>query len=653
MSKAKNQYVESISEDFVTQYKNKLPPFGPVGFITYKRTYARRIEGENRTEEWWETIRRCVNGIIKVGGKFTKKEIETLYDKVFNLKCSFSGRALWQLGTKTVDRLGGDSMQNCWFVNINEPVEPFCFVFDELMLGGGVGFNLQAEHVFEMPRVKYNVQIIRKDEKDVDFIIPDNREGWVELLRRVLTAFFVTGKSFSYSTICVRGKGVQIKSFGGTASGPEDLCNGIEQIIGVLRDAVGRKLRPIDCLDILNIIGSIVVAGNVRRSAQIALGDMDDNAYLDAKNWGKGTIPNWRAMSNNSVVCNDFDLLPKKFWSGYNGEGEAYGLVNLTNCRLYGRLADGKNYRPDKDVLGVNPCGEVTLESYESCNLAEIFLPNIKDEAEFKQVAELMVKVTKSISCLPFIHDRTNKVVGKNHRLGVGVTGFLQAPHLKDTVIFDNVYKHMEKVDRWYSKVLGVKPSIKLSVVKPSGTLSLLAGCSPGVHPAYSSYYIRRIRMACNDPLVALCIKNGYHVEPVQNFDGTLNRDTMVVSFPIKTPATAIVAKDMTALAQLDAALWLQTNWADNSVSVTVYYKPEELEDIQKWLADNYDSNVKTVSFLLHKGHGYVQAPYEEITKERYEELSSKTKPIIRLDNDVGMELRDSLECQSGSCPIK
>jgi len=390
-----SKYVDAIGDPFVNQYKRKTPPWGPVGYCVYKRTYSRKVEGEDRTEEWWETVRRCCNGIIKIGGKFTDNEIKTLYDKVFNLKCSFSGRALWQLGTETVDRLGADSLQNCWSLAVTDPVEAFCFTFDELMLGGGVGFNIQREFVYEMPKVKYDVKVVRRDEKDVDFIVPDNREGWVDLLRRTLTAFYYTGKSFDYSTICVRGKGAPIKGFGGTASGPEDLCNGIEQICNILRGRVGKKLRPIDCLDIMNIIGSVVVAGNVRRSAQVALGDMDDRQYLDAKNWGKGAIPNWRSMSNNSVVCNDFKHLPSKFWSGYNGEGEPYGLINMKNCQTYGRLADGKGYRPDRNVTSVNPCAEIPLVGSsgingqvggESCNLAEIFLPNLAGQEEFKDV---------------------------------------------------------------------------------------------------------------------------------------------------------------------------------------------------------------------------------------------------------------------------
>ena len=667
-------YAEKISEDFVKKYKSKIPPFGPVGFITFKRTYARRVEGENRTEEWWETVRRCCNGIISVGGKFTKEEIELLYDKVFNFKCCFSGRALWQLGTETVRKLGGDSLINCWAVAIDHPIDPFCFAFNELMLGGGVGFNIQAEQVYSMPKVKHDVQIVRRDEKDVDFIVPDNREGWVELLRRTLNAFFFTGKGFSYSTICVRGKGSLIQGFGGVASGPEDLCRGISQIIGILKGKVGNKLKPIDCLDIMNIIGSVVVAGNIRRSALLALGDANDRAYLDAKNWGKGQIPNWRSMSNNSVVCNKYDELPNEFWSGYNGEGEPYGLVNLKNCRLYGRLADGKDYRPDKHVIGTNPCGEIPLENMACCNLVEMFLPNIKDEEEFKTVAGLVYKVAKTVSTLNYQDERTNEVVSQGRRLGLGVTGFLQAPHLHDEKIFDSVYKHIEKLDKEFSKTIGVKPSIKLTTCKPSGTASLLPGVTPGVHPAFAPYYIRRIRIASADPLVETCRKHGYHIEPLKRLDGTNDLDTMVVSFPIKTPDGTICAKDITAIQQLEHAKWLQTNWSDNSVSVTVYYKKEELPAIKDWLKANYDKYVKTVSFCLHTGHGFIQAPYEEIVddiltlppgvyptasevlrtaEDKYKEMIKTCKPITHLAHDQGGDLAESLECAGGSCPIK
>lgn len=646
-------YVDRISDKFVASYAKKRVPWGPIGYVTYKRTYARRIDGKDRTEEWHETVARCVNGALKIGMKMSKEEVEYLYDSVFNLKCIFSGRALWQLGTATVDKLGGDSLQNCWTVAINDPIKPFTFAFNELMLGGGVGFNIERECVYELPKVKYDVQIKRIDEKDVDYIIPDNREGWIELLRRVLEAFFYTGKGFVYSTVCVRPKGAPIHGFGGTASGPDALCQGIDQIAGVLRRRLGKKLRPLDCLDIMNIIGSVVVAGNVRRSAQLALGDCDDRKFMKAKDWEKGSIPNWRSMSNNSIVCNAQEDLDGYFWNTYHGNGEPYGLVNLKNCRRFGRLADGEGHRPDPRVVGVNPCGEVTLESNEACNLAEIFLPNIKDKEEFNNVASVMYKVAKSISCLPFIHDETNEVVSRNHRLGISVTGFLQAPHMQDPSIFNEVYRSLEKLDKQYSREMKCPTSVKLTTVKPSGTVSLLPQVTPGVHPAYAQYYIRRVRMASNDPLVETCRDHGYKVEPVLRFDGTYDMDTMVVAFPVKTPDNTILAKDVSAVQQLEYQKFLQTHWSDNSVSATVYYRPEELSQVKEWLAQNYDDSVKATSFLLHSEHGFSQAPYGEISKEQYENMCAKVKPITRLDDTGKYEFKESLECEGGSCPIK
>jgi len=188
--------------------------------------------------------------------------------------------------------------------------------------------SYQREYVYELPKAR-RAKVIRKDANDADFIVPDSREGWVRLLEKTLEAHFITGKGFSYSTVCIRGAGTTIKGFGGVSSGPEPLAKGIAQISEVLNSRAGKKVRPLDCLDVMNILGSIVVSGNVRRSAQIAIGDMDDLQFLNAKRWDLGNIPNWRAMSNNSVVCNDFNALPEQFWEGYNGNGEPYGLINL------------------------------------------------------------------------------------------------------------------------------------------------------------------------------------------------------------------------------------------------------------------------------------------------------------------------------------
>jgi ribonucleoside-triphosphate reductase len=207
---------------------------------------------------------------------FQKKKKHELAEILLTLKGSVAGRFWWQLGTKTVDKLGLLSLQNCAFTIVNDPIRPFTWTMDALMLGSGVGYNIQREYVNTLPKVKGKIKIERKDEPDADFIVPDSREGWVKLLAKVLKAHFYSGEGFTYSTICIRSKGAPIKSFGGVASGPEELCWGINEIHQIFNNRAKKKLRPIDCLDIMNIIGAIVVAGNVRRSAQIAIGDPDD-----------------------------------------------------------------------------------------------------------------------------------------------------------------------------------------------------------------------------------------------------------------------------------------------------------------------------------------------------------------------------------------
>ena len=627
-------------------------PWGPLGYVTYKRTYARRLNENNansKTEEFENTVDRIVKASdkqLKVG--FSPQEEKRLKEILLGLKGSVAGRFMWQLGTKTIDRLGLMSLQNCAFTVVNEPIRPFTWAMDALMLGSGVGYNIQREYVYELPKLKRKVRIIRKDTNDADFIVPDSREGWVKLLRKTLESHFITGEGFTYSTICVRGKGTPIKGFGGVASGPEELCWGIREISKLLNSRAGKKARPIDCLDIMNIIGYIVVAGNVRRSAQIAIGDYDDIQYLEAKRWDLG-IPNWRAMSNNSVVCNDITLLPEQFWEGYNGNGEPYGLINLKLSREIGRTGD-TNY-PDPDVAGYNPCAEQSLAPFETCCLAEIHLPNIKSQQELIEVAIYLYRINKHSLALPCHAKETEDIVHKNMRMGIGITGYCMATEEQQSWL-EETYKELRDFDVNYSKEKGFPPSIKLTTVKPSGTLSLLSGVTPGAHPGYSHYHIRRIRMASDSALVQVCKQNGYKVEFQRNFDGSDDTNTVVVEFPCKFPENTVVSKDMKALEQLELVKKLQTEWSDNSVSVTIYYRKEELDGIKEWLNSNYNNNLKTVSFLLHSEHGFDQAPLEEIDRQKYEDMVKSVKPITNCEVNEE-DIKGSFECATGACPVK
>jgi ribonucleotide reductase alpha subunit len=622
-------------------------PWGEVGYPTFKRTYARK-KG-NATEEWHDTVERVVEACNKqLGCGFTEMEQENVRAMMMNLKGTVAGRFLWQLGTKTVDKLGLPSLQNCAFTVVDHPIRPFTWAFEMLMLGSGVGYNIQRENVYQLPKVRRKVKVERKDVNDADFIVPDSREGWVELLKRVLEASFVTGEGFSFATHLIRPAGSPIKGFGGTASGSEDLVWGMLEINKLLNSRSGKRLSSVNCLDIMNIIGKIVVAGNVRRSAQIALGDVDDIEYLQAKRWDLGGIPNWRAMSNNSVVCDDVTKLPEEFWEGYKGNGEPYGLINLESSRKMGRTFETEY--PDPDVQGYNPCAEQSLANFETCCLAEVYLPNIETYAELKLVLRLLYRINKHSLAIPCAIKETEDIVHKNMRMGIGVTGYLQASEEQQSWLSD-AYTYIRAYDKEYSALKGFPESIKLTTVKPSGTLSLLAGVTAGAHPAYSQHYIRRIRMATESELVKVCRENGYHVEYVRNFDGTEDHSTVVVSFPCEFPEGTRLANDMSAVDQLEVIKRLQAEWSDNSVSVTIYYRKEELDDIKKWLGENY-VNVKSVSFLLHNEHGFDQAPLEEITKEQYEEMKAKVVPITSLSS-LNMDDIDIAECDSGACPIR
>tara|TARA_R110002074_G_scaffold160473_1_gene317979 strand:+ start:8253 stop:10157 length:1905 start_codon:yes stop_codon:yes gene_type:complete len=624
-------------------------PWGPVGYVTYKRTYSRKVN-ETQSEEWSDTVDRVIKACdTQLGVGFRKDEEEELRGIMMNLKGTVAGRFLWQLGTQTVERLGMPSLQNCAFVVVDQPIRPFTWAFEMLMLGSGVGFNIQRENVYQLPKViGKKVEVVRMDKNDADFIVPDSREGWVTLLDKVIRASFETGEGFTFATHLIRPAGAPIKGFGGTASGAEDLVKGILNINTVLNSRAGKRLRPVDCLDLMNIIGSIVVAGNVRRSAQIALGDHDDIEFLRAKRWDLGSIPNWRAMSNNSVVCDDISVLPGEFWEGYKGNGEPYGLINLESSRRMGRT--GETQYPDPDVQGYNPCAEQSLANFETCCLAEIYLPNITSKSEMFKVARYLYRINKHSLAIRCAIKETEEVVHKNMRMGIGVTGYLQATE-EQRGWLPSVYNQIRAYDAEYSKHAGFPESIKITTVKPSGTLSLLAGVTPGAHPGYSEFFIRRIRMASSSDLVKVCRDKGYNIEHVKNFDGTDDHGTIVVEFPCRFPEGTVYAKDMTAIDQLEVIKRLQKDWADNSVSVTIYYQKSELDEIKAWLSLNY-GNVKSVSFLLHNEHGFSQAPFEEIDEATYTKMIALVEPINSL-SALEMDDIDIADCETGACPVR
>ena len=618
--------------------------------IVYRRTYARKDLGP--TEDWSKTVERVLQGnfrkVLEIPHlrKEALEEMSVMRNLMLERKSGPAGRGYWFSGAPAHEKIGGVALCNCWFIT-SEAWENFVVAMDLLMLGGGVGLSVEHQFTSKLPRIKKDVSVVHKPTKDADFIVPDSREGWCELFRRVLEAYFVTGKSFSYSTVCVRGYGETIAGFGGTSSGPLPLIAFVNNLNKILGGRSGKSVRPVDAADIICATGEMVVSGNVRRSAIIIIGDAFDKEYLKAKRWDLGPVPTYRSTANFSVVCEDVenDLSPL-FWKTFV-HGEPFGLINRKNIQTNGRMGEFK----EDTAVGVNPCAEATLCPNEPCNLAEQALGNISDAKEFILSSRMCYRYAKRVTMEHYHHEQVQKVIEKNRRVGVGITGCLESPLFNPETLND-AYQAIQAEDEKYSQELGINRSIRTTVIKPSGTMSkVLDQRGEGIHAAFSRFMIQRIRVAANDPLIPLLRAAGHYMEPVVKFDGTMDHNTLVVDFYLEAPATMPCADEgFDTWKQLDVLLMAQKYWADQAVSVTVYYKKEELPQIKEWLTQNL-KYLKTISFLCHNDHGFKQAPKEAICKEKYDELSSKVKPID-IEKIEGSDL-ESLECEGGACPIK
>jgi hypothetical protein len=304
---------------------------------------------------------------------------------------------------------------------------------------------------------------------------------------------------------------------------------------------------------------------------------------------------------------------------------------------------------PDTSIVGTNPCAEIGLANRESCNLSEVFLPNVASKEELIDISTLLYKVQKAIAAMPYLDRESDEITSKNMRLGLGVTGIAQSSGKLGWL--SPTYEHLRRLDSVWSEEHGWPESKRLTTVKPSGTLSLLAGVTPGVHPGYSRYHIRRVRMSVGDPLLQYCSDKGYNVEWVRNLDGTVSDRTKLVEFPCEFPEGTLLADYVSAIQQMNLQRTLQEVWADNAVSVTIYIHPGELEYVKAYLRKNW-STMKSISFLPHSEHGFDQAPLEKITEGEYLEMRSHlTDGLVDLQGGTSELLDD--DCISGACPIR
>ncbi|MFX1257257.1 MAG: ATP cone domain-containing protein [Promethearchaeota archaeon] len=639
-----------LDENFINKYEGKQPDWGPLGYVTYKRTYARMIEDENRKEEFWETIRRVVEGCYSIqkehciklslpwSDKKAQKSAQRMFEKIWNFKMCPPGRGLWMMGTEFIARHGSMALNNCGFASTADIdlkyTKAFEFVMDALMLGVGVGFDAKGAG---------KIKINKPKEGYFDFKIPDSREGWVEALKLILEAYFLGKQIPNYDFSLIRPAGEPIRGFGGIASGPEPLKEMLKAIQSILELRIGQKITSIDILDIMNHIGKCVVAGNVRRSAEIALGMPNDLDFITSKQ-DKEKLYSHRWASNNSIFAVkglDYSFIADQI--AVNGEP---GVFWLENAMSYSRMGDEPDYK-DKKAAGVNPCGEQTLESFELCCLVETFPSRNESYEEFQDTLKYAYLYAKSVTLVNTHWKETNAVMLKNRRMGVSQTGIIEAfiKHGRRKILewCDKGYEYLRKLDEKYSDWLCIPKSIKLTTVKPSGTVSLLPGVTPGIHYPHSEYYIRRIRISKNSDLVDIIKNAGYHIE-----DDLYSDNSYVIEFPIHEKYFDRSKKDVSLWEQAENAATYQRYWSDNQVSITITFQKDEMKEI-KHVLECYEDKLKSVSFLPIKEHGYKQAPYEEITKEKYEEMITNLKPLDLYetsDRAIGEKFCDSDKCE-------
>jgi adenosylcobalamin-dependent ribonucleoside-triphosphate reductase len=581
------------------------------------------------------------------------------FDRLFQLKWTPPGRGLWVMGTPLVNvQRNSAALQNCAFVstaemNKNNPAKPFAFLMEASMLGVGVGFDDKG--------ADKDFTIYKPTGAPLSFVIPDTREGWVESVAMLLNSYLKADQlpvNFDYSE--VRPAGTPIKTFGGTAAGHEPLEKLHNHIHRIFSDRAGDKLTRVDIADIGNLIGVCVVSGNVRRSAELLLGRLDDQDFLNLKNSEKfpernsydPTAPGWGWMSNNSVATTvGADLSPIIEGIALNGEP---GVIWMDMSRKYGRLADPANNK-DHRVAGYNPCAEQSLESYECCTLVETYLGRHENLEDYKRTLKFAYLYAKTVTLLPTHWEETNAIMQRNRRIGTSMSGVADfadnngLPTLRDWM--DQGYGVIREYDNIYSEWLGIRESIKMTTVKPSGTVSILAGESPGVHwTPGGKYFNRAIRFANEDPMLPLFKMANYRVEPASESPAT----TSVVFFPIKSKA-ARAEKDVTIFEKMSLAAAAQRYWSDNSVSVTISFNAETEAEHVGTVLHMYDGQLKTVSFLPSGNMTYPQMPYTQITQEEYNKATVALFPIdfTGVYGGLAADAIGEAYCTTDACEIK
>ena len=638
-------------------------------FIHLSR-YARWDYDKKRRETWGETVDRYFtffqehlketcdydlgNGIV-----------EELRENVLSLNVMPSMRCLMTAG----DALRKENVAgyNCSYVKIDSP-RSFDEILYVLMNGTGVGFSVEVEHVNHLPLVAEEFH-----PTDTTIVVADSKLGWAKAFKELLSLLW-TGQIPKWDLSKVRGAGEPLKTFGGRASGPQPLDDLFHFASRIFQDSAGRKLKPIECHDIVCKIAEIVVVGGVRRSALISLSDLNDREMRFAKHgeWYKLNVQ--RALANNSVNYKerpDVGTYMREWLSLYDSKSGERGVYNGVSAKNQVALLnerekdDNGGYvkrREPRDDFGTNPCSEIILRSREFCNLSECVVRRHDDAESLKKKvrsATILGTFQSTLTNFRYLTKEWENNCTEERLLGVSLTGILDNPLTNGKKkglepLLEELRKVAYETNKEWADKLGIPRAAAITCVKPSGTVSQLVDSASGIHARHNPYYIRTVRADNKDPLCKMMKEAKFPNEP----DVTKPDHTTVFSFPMESPKGAVCRKDMTAIEQLDLWTKYQKHWCEHKPSITVSVKEPEWFDVGAWVWNNFDS-ISGISFLPFSEHTYRQAPYQDCTKKEYDELLVKIPKKVDWTTLSNYEQQDytiasqELACSAeGGCEI-
>jgi ribonucleoside-triphosphate reductase (thioredoxin) len=610
--------------------------------------YARWMPDESRRETWEETVNRYTSFFKnRFPDTFPDQEVNKA---IHDLNVMPSMRCLMSAGAALErDEIAG---YNCSFIAIDSP-KAFDEVMYVLMCGTGVGFSVERQFTNNLPTIAEEFH-----ETDTTIRVKDSRIGWASAYRELISLLY-SGRVPKWDTSGIRPAGARLKTFGGRASGPKPLEDLFQFTVHTFKKAAGRKLNSLECHDIVCKVADIVIVGGVRRSALISLSNLTDDRMRNAKNgaWWESDVQ--RALANNSVAYTekpDVGIFLKEWTTLYESKSGERGIFN----RVAATKKASSNGRRDVDGFeyGTNPCGEIILRSKGLCNLSEVVIregDTLADLKEKVRIATIIGTFQSTLTNFRYLRSDWRKNQEEERLLGVSMTGIMDHPVLskptEETVQWlTELREHAINVNKEWAERLGIPQSAAITTVKPSGTVSQLVGCSSGIHPAYSQYYIRTVRMDNKDPLTLFFKTQGVPNEP----DVTKPSDITIFSFPQKGTESGVTRNETNAIEQLKLYSVYQKNWTEHNPSITVYYRDNEFLTIGDWIYNNF-SDVSGVSLLPHSDHVYKQAPYQEITKEEYEAFVDSFPLIdwgnLKEEEDTTTGTQE-LSCTAGVCEV-